>query len=197
MAVSGLFIFSPHAAAREVYDNINTDTVWRLADSPITVIGNLTVTGGARLSIEPGVVVLFNSGTGLNLSNASLSALGTSADPIYFTSHNDASAGGSGSPAPGDWGSIILDASSATLANVKLRYGGSIYGAMLYLQNNSTLAFVGGEAAHSAANGIFAQGSALSVSSVTFQDGPGWAIYSSDSAVPLLANNTFNGYAIQ
>ncbi|MFA6004769.1 MAG: Ig-like domain-containing protein, partial [Elusimicrobiota bacterium] len=118
----------------------------------------ITFAAGARLTLSPGTVVkLGNSNVTLQ---GGLNAAGTPDRPVIFTSLNDDSVGGpvsgsSGSPAPGNWGSIILDASSATLANVKLRYGGSTYGAILYVYNGGGISFIGGELDHSANSGIY------------------------------------------
>src|SRR5689334_20504536 len=44
---------------------IAQDTTWRLADSPVTVVGDITVSTGVTLTIEPGVRVLFDSALNL------------------------------------------------------------------------------------------------------------------------------------
>ena len=62
---------------------IDTDTT--LSDSPINVVGNVTVASGVTLTIEAGVEVKVDSGKGI-LVEGSLVALGTSSENIVFTS---------------------------------------------------------------------------------------------------------------
>ncbi|XHC25298.1 MAG: hypothetical protein ACFHWZ_05650 [Phycisphaerales bacterium] len=95
----GLVGFLALAAAASaqtlVGGNIGADTTWNLAGSPYEITSNVTLIGGATLTIEPGVVVLANTNTTLQVSNGHLSAVGTSGSPILFTSVLD-SAPGSG-----------------------------------------------------------------------------------------------------
>lgn len=44
---------------------ISTDTTWTLTKSPYIVTGNILVSNGAALTIEPGVTVKVNSGKSL------------------------------------------------------------------------------------------------------------------------------------
>ena len=92
------------ASSTNVSGVIDTDTNWHLSDSPIVVIGNITVNDGVTLTIEPGVVVKFESLKSL-VVNGILIAQGTSANPISFTSS-------SVSPGAGDWGFIKFTDSS-------------------------------------------------------------------------------------
>jgi hypothetical protein len=46
---------------------------WTLADSPVVVVGGIDVTADARLKIEPGVTVLFDEGTILQVSKQAVS----------------------------------------------------------------------------------------------------------------------------
>ena len=60
-----------------------------------------------------------------------LIALGTVAQPIYFTSINDntvgsVAAGSSGTPMPGDWASIIINGGVASFNHVQMLYGGAL-----------------------------------------------------------------------
>ncbi|MDP8229169.1 MAG: right-handed parallel beta-helix repeat-containing protein, partial [Candidatus Electryoneaceae bacterium] len=67
-------------------------------DSPILVTGMLTVANGVRLTIEPGVEILFSRGTGI-IVNGDLVARGTENDSILFTFADDAE---------GLWGGIYI-----------------------------------------------------------------------------------------
>ncbi|NUO78582.1 hypothetical protein HUU05_00775, partial [candidate division KSB1 bacterium] len=71
---------------------ITVNTTWDLARSPFEATSDVTVHNGATLAIEPGVIVLFRSGTQLRISSSTsagtLIANGTQAQPILFTSVN-------------------------------------------------------------------------------------------------------------
>ncbi|MGW8186216.1 MAG: hypothetical protein ACWGNK_03085, partial [Desulfobacterales bacterium] len=92
-----------------VSGNITSDTTWDAAGSPYIVTGDITVRHSAAthyniqtaavLTIEPGVVVRFEPGTGLyiGLNNTgsstydyygALSAQGTADEPVVFTSNS-------------------------------------------------------------------------------------------------------------
>src|ERR1035437_9573379 len=58
---------------------------WNAAGSPYIVQSNITVTLGTGLTIDPGVVVRFQTNVGLEI-RGSLVAMGTSANQILFTS---------------------------------------------------------------------------------------------------------------
>ena len=83
---------------------ISSDTTWTQANSPYIVTGAVPVSEGVTLTIEPWVVVKFNSGASLQI-NGQLIARGTELDPITFTSNQP-------SPAPGDWENILFTDSS-------------------------------------------------------------------------------------
>ncbi len=52
-----LLLFVSNLAARDVSGN--QEGVWRLTESPIRIVGDVTVLSGDTLRIEPGVVVNF------------------------------------------------------------------------------------------------------------------------------------------
>jgi len=76
-----------------------------------------TVPSGQSLIIEPGANLKFASGASL-VVNGMLEAVGTSSQPIAFTS--------TGSTSPGSWGSIQLNgsaANSSTISFANIQYG--------------------------------------------------------------------------
>jgi len=62
----------------------NVQGNWGIAQSPITITGNVTVPTGQTLSIDPGVTIQLVENSQLSI-NGSLLAEGTVADSIYFT----------------------------------------------------------------------------------------------------------------
>ena len=92
------------AADTPVSGPITSDTTWTLAGSPYIVTGGVLVMEGVTLTIEPGVVVKFDSGQALQI-DGELIARGIGSNMITFTSNQT-------TPAPGDWGYIFFSDSS-------------------------------------------------------------------------------------
>ena len=97
LAINCLFFFLllPYSLADDVIGNINEDTQWITADSPYIVTGNIKIIEGVTLTIQPGVMVVFQedirSATGLYiLVEGTLKAQGTKSAPIIFTAQNKA-----------------------------------------------------------------------------------------------------------
>ncbi|UCE38632.1 MAG: right-handed parallel beta-helix repeat-containing protein, partial [Thermoplasmata archaeon] len=82
--------------------HIVTDTVWDLANGTYYIEGNVTVDFGINLTIEPGVMVLFNGPYSLYIEG-NLTALGNAANMIKFTSNFT-------TPQRGDWNRIQVNA---------------------------------------------------------------------------------------
>ncbi len=90
-----LFSHSPSLADTSVGGRIAADTTWTLANSPYLVTSTVQVYGTsttpATLTIEPGVVVKFNSGTGIQIGDNTntyqgiLVSQGTATNHITFT----------------------------------------------------------------------------------------------------------------
>src|SRR5207249_3092959 len=87
-AVAGKYVSGP----------ISSNTTWQTSDGLVGVIGSLVVASNTALTIQPGVRVEFYGNLGLRV-DGSLQALGTSNQPISFTS-------GDSFPLPGDWQGI-------------------------------------------------------------------------------------------
>ncbi len=126
----------------DVSGTISSNTTWTLANSPYVVTGDITVASPAVLTIEPGVIVKFDTGTDLTIADgARLTAEGTSSAEIVFTSYKDDIGGddnGDGTattPAAGDWGLVTYNgwkngsvcvAALGSLKWVEARYGTSV-----------------------------------------------------------------------
>lgn len=73
------------ARASTACGGLVTNTIWTQADSPVTVTCDVVVFPGNTLTIDPGVEVRFNPGTGLAVRGL-LSAIGTSSSHITLKS---------------------------------------------------------------------------------------------------------------
>ncbi|HET9571175.1 MAG TPA: right-handed parallel beta-helix repeat-containing protein [Bacteroidales bacterium] len=115
--VFAFMLILPTSASTALSGWINKDTVLNLAGSPYFVTNYVGISYGYTMTIEPGVVMMFNGGANL-LTYGNLNA-----DQATFKSS-------SSTPAPGSWGSIQIGASSDTsnvyLKNCNLEYGNSI-----------------------------------------------------------------------
>lgn len=136
-----------------VDSDITTDTTWS-ADNIYNLDGRIFVTSGATLTIEAGVIIKANAGSGVNASalivtrGSKIEAVGTATAPIIFTSASDNIAYGTTAGTNltqndrGLWGGLILlgnapasfdgDATSAQIEGIpsdtdgdKGLYGGS------------------------------------------------------------------------
>jgi plastocyanin len=85
--------------------------------APIVLLTSLSTSGPATLTITPGTTIRFDHADGQ--LDAKISAVGTAAQPIRFTSNKSA-------PQPGDWARIILRRGSR-LAFCGVAYGGGSY----------------------------------------------------------------------
>lgn len=62
---------------------ISSDEIWTRAESPIKLTSNVTVTAGAKITVEPGVVIL-GEGRSLSISNGSVEMVGSITEPIFI-----------------------------------------------------------------------------------------------------------------
>lgn len=109
-----------------VSGHITTNITWKAACSPFITDGDVIVDAGASLTIEPGATVELDNQLREIAVRGSLSAQGTSAAPIVFTSVQ----GASGTGAPSQWYDLRVDGGSAVLDYADIRYGG--YGSAVY-----------------------------------------------------------------
>src|SRR3989337_2615161 len=123
-----LFSHSPSNADTSVGGRISVDTTWTLAGSPYIAASTVqvygTTTTPVTLTIEPGVVVKFASGAGLQIGNGTsqgaLVAGRPAGDRVTFTR----------SATSGAWGSITfndgtVDGTTA-LVNVDIQYSSCV-----------------------------------------------------------------------
>lgn len=79
---------------------INHDGIMILAHSPYQITQEVTITGGAHLYIEPGVVIKYGKNTSIAVEDGSVTALGLPERPIVFTA-------AASSPTPGFYTSAL------------------------------------------------------------------------------------------
>ncbi|MCC7201040.1 MAG: hypothetical protein IT393_00005, partial [Nitrospirae bacterium] len=98
LLLSLILIIPDIVYSQTVGGRISTDTTWTLSGSPYVVTSSVQFYGNTStpitLTIEPGVVVKFQTGTYLQIANgmnypAGLNAFGTAEAPIIFTSYKD------------------------------------------------------------------------------------------------------------
>src|SRR5437762_3547448 len=77
---------------------ISANTTWTVAGAPYIIRGNTLLSHGFTLTIDPGVVVKFDSSKTLQI-DGELIAIGAAQNRIIFTSNK-------ATPAAGDWGEI-------------------------------------------------------------------------------------------
>ena len=147
------------------------------------------------LTIDPGVTVAFANGTGIDVRSGSLTANGTSADPIVFTSRTGN---------PGAWGGIyVASSATASLAHCTIGNTGEDYlGVSAALQSYTddltvTDCTIQGNGSNHP--GVVALGNGSSpVITDCLMDTTGtspWVYTGKTFATPTLARNTFSGPA--
>ena len=98
---------------------INTSQTWS-KNKTYHLRGYVYVTDGATLTIEPGTKIVSNkdsAGVLVIYRDAAINAAGTATEPIVFTS-------GETSPAPGDFGGLVLVGQAKTNGNHSVVEGG-------------------------------------------------------------------------
>ncbi|MBP9854974.1 MAG: right-handed parallel beta-helix repeat-containing protein, partial [Candidatus Omnitrophica bacterium] len=192
--ITGYLTETPPACmtSSTISSHITTNTRLCLSNSPYTVTADILVYQGAKLIIEPGVVVKFNPGSGLNVGNASnsmgsLMAKGTTANPIIFTSNAP-------SPAAGDWDHISLsaytDASQTIIENVSVEYSG--FSGFEALEVNVPITIKNSVFKNTDGNGIWVNGSSPTITNNTFFGNTSYAVrINGTSAAPILRDNTY------
>jgi parallel beta-helix repeat protein len=114
-------------AGTPISGTISANEVWTLAGSPYWIKGDITVSTGVTLTIDPGVQLRFDGFFELHI-NGNLVAVGSDSERIGITSNAT-------SPAPEDWDMIFIGTSGhAEIVNCDITY--SRKGIQLYSSNN-------------------------------------------------------------
>lgn len=114
----------------EITDDIEVPTIWTPDNIYVIAMGNIWVE--STLTIQPGTVVKFRNGYGLEVQQSgSIQANGSESDPIIFTSIRDDSYGcddnndGNGSqPNAKDWSRILVATNGSVFNHCHFYYGG-------------------------------------------------------------------------
>ncbi len=141
--------------------NITSNTTWETGKVYI-LAGRITVTSGVTLTIQPGVIIKGQAGTGSNATalliarGAKLNALGTSSSPIIFTSVADEIQPGQiaspnlDSDLNGLWGGLIVlgnapisaTASEIQIEGIPVSDANGLYGGTDAADNSGTIQYV-------------------------------------------------------
>jgi parallel beta-helix repeat protein len=167
------------AAGRFVTGAIANNTVWRAADSPIGVIGLVTVLSNVVLSVDPGVQIKAFGNYQLNVVGT-LQALGQPTNQIVFSS-------GQPLPIAGDWQGIKFvgsGANSSVLSNVVVEYAQT----GVWCQNASPT-IVNSHIQRQSTSGIYLDTSSPTIASNLIEFNA-TGIYCYQSSSPLIQANT-------
>lgn len=143
-AFVGLFLFAEpvYAATITAPTSITSNTTWT-SDNLYIIQSSTTVQAGVKLTIQPGTIIKFQTGTYMNIKGT-LDALGTSDNNIIFTSYKDDSYGGdtngdgsTTTPAKGNWNYLgSYTGGTVNCSYCVIRYSGN---------NQATIYSTGGE----------------------------------------------------
>ena len=156
-------------------------TTW-LCGNLYKVTSNLTVPSGATLTLEPGVIVKFAAGKSLTVnSGGTLSAIGTRALPIVFTSIKDDDNGGDTNgdgtktaPSGGDWYGITVYGNANFVHSTMMYAGPNNECGIIATRENGILKMDSCTVAHAKYDGIWNWGGSVSVKNTIVMD-TGWA----------------------
>jgi hypothetical protein len=161
---------------------INANTTWTLAGSPYIVVGNALLSHGYTLTIDPGVVVKFDTGRVLQI-DGELIAVGTAANRITFTSNQT-------NPAAGDWGKIhfadtsidaVFDTAGNYVSGCVMKYCNALYGGGIgfgIIHNERSMPYFSNcRIENSLKNGIYAYGDYYRIDSSVVKDCQEYGLY--------------------
>lgn len=126
---------------------LNKSNLGNIINMPYAPLGTLTIPQGNSLTIQPGVIIKSDVSqiNSTFVIKGTLSAQGTTSEPIVFTSKKDDTYGGDTNndgatvPAPGDWSNLVFDQSSGNSSILKyciFRYG-TYYDGILTIKGSS------------------------------------------------------------
>lgn len=152
----------------EVIATDGADITWRKQSVPYIISGGIIVE--TNLTIEAGTILSFNAGGRIDFgysATTKITAVGTLANPIVFTSSN-------ASPATGAWKGLFLyqyTSPNTVFDYCTFQYAGFDQEACLYIRHTS----------------------GITVKNCSFKNSSGWGIYLDESSV-LSASSTGNTF---
>jgi pimeloyl-ACP methyl ester carboxylesterase len=173
---------------------------WKKEGLPY-IISDLTVPTGSILNIDPGAVIKFKGGWDRLSVLGTVTASGTTQNPIYFTSIKDDTAfgdtnadGNLSSPAVSDWAHIVvLTGGSATFDHSFILYGGANYtGANLY-NSGGTLSVSNSQISFASIYGIYSTGGTTTLYHNSIKNNVSYGVYNSSPNLIDAANNYWGG----
>ena len=166
--------------ASTVLSDILTNTTWNAGGSPYFVSNSIHVRSGTTLTIQAGTRVTFAGGASLTVDGV-LRALGTSNQPVVFTS-------GKSFPARGDWQGLVFTAlstnSPSVLSNAVVQYaqvGVNCTGSSPQLVNSTVQ--------YCSQQGIYLTRSSPLIQGCTIQQNSAQGIYCYDTSSPQVFGN--------
>lgn len=156
----------------DIAGSINADSILtKIATSGPDYRVTSTIFMGAKLTIEPGVIIEFTDNTGLSIgSQGTLVAVGTLANPITLTGVQKTK---------GFWKGIELESNNAMneMTYVNVAFGGS----------------EGFDGANIRSNIVIQGSGRIKIANSNFTDGEGYGLFTRnlESSLPDFANNTF------
>lgn len=181
------FLAAQALQATNVGGTYSTNQNWTLAGSPYIATSTVTIAAAATLTIDPGVIVKFNTGVAL-IINGKLTAIGSTGSPITFTSS-------AATPAPGNWQDIRFVSGSNPASRISyatISYGGATNSRSLYLNSSSpTIDHV--TVSYSSVDGIRVNVGTPTLDQVTVTNctGDGMMI-TGTASTPTVTNSTFS-----
>ncbi len=190
--------------ATYITGNITQNTIWTAQGSPYVIQGNITISASTTLTINPGVVVKFETSGDLRIYGNLVAQGGSSTSTrIYFTSIKDDSLIGdtnndatTTTPAIGDYrGLYFYSGSIANISYATFRYGGNDY----YSYNFGVIKNFGGTITLSESDIAFNYGNGLNQTSgiSTINSGSihnnGGGGFEQSGGVSTITNSTFSG----
>jgi hypothetical protein len=170
------------SAQTNVSGFINANTTWNLAGSPYIVVGNALVSQGYTLTIDPGVVVKFDTMKALQI-DGELIAIGTAADRITFTSSST-------NPVRGSWAKLhfsaystnaVFDGNGNYVSGCIMKYCDVLYGGGLgygAIQVEGASPYISQcKVKYSNASGIHCAGSTYLLDSSLVSDNTNYGLY--------------------
>ncbi len=193
----GVAIIEPIVEVAEVValsGTLNTDST--LGEGVFHITNDLTVPSGVTLTLGPGTIFKFAANKELRV-NGALEAVGTSGNPVVFTSWTDDDYGGDtngdgpSSGTPGYWDMIYIPDAFGTsrLEQTVVRYGGSSGNGNVYVLRSSA-SIVSSTIEHGSSFGLYNYGSSNLIEDNTISDNTSYGIRLYNPSSPIVQGNT-------